>query len=272
MINFDLLPRTMNEEAKKLYVYMYHEQLRLKKIDPIRRAMYKTILLSVFGAMNNEFTDFYDPQKALLVTITGQLFIVDLLEKLEGLVKVIQTNTDGIMVEPLDWNDEKKIIGIVEEWESRTGFVIKKEHKYNLWQRDVNCYFCVDEKGVVEYKGDALKNYDIGKDAFSTGDIFNCKEPPIIAQGIIACLKDYIMPEDFVNQHKDDLILFQYIAKQNTYDYITYETFTLLDASSTMMKIDGGICRAFAYNNKKTTGMIYKYKTAKGKLSFPHNT
>ena len=26
MINFDLLPRTMNEEAKKLYVYMYHEQ------------------------------------------------------------------------------------------------------------------------------------------------------------------------------------------------------------------------------------------------------
>ena len=267
MINFDLLPRTMNEEAKKLYVYMYHEQLRLKKIDPIRRAMYKTILLSVFGAMNNEFTDFYDPQKALLVTITGQLFIVDLLEKLEGLVKVIQTNTDGIMVEPLDWNDEKKIIGIVEEWESRTGFVIKKEHKYNLWQRDVNCYFCVDDKGVVEYKGDALKNYDIGKDAFSTGDIFNCKEPPIIAQGIIACLKDYIMPEDFVNQHKDDLILFQYIAKQNTYEYITYETFTLLDASSTMIKIDGGICRAFAYNNKKTTGMIYKYKTAKGKLS-----
>ena len=60
--------------------------------------------------------------------------------------------------------DEKKIIGIVEEWEQRTGFVIKKEHKYNLWQRDVNCYFCVDEKGVIEYKGDALKNYDIGKE------------------------------------------------------------------------------------------------------------
>lgn len=229
LMYLDLLPRTMPKESKELYEFMFNEQLKLKKF-PERadeRSMYKTILLSVFGAMNNEYTDFYDPWKALLVTISGQLFLVDLLEKLEGLVTIVQANTDGIMMIPYDWNDEPKVIKIIEEWEARTGFVIKKEHLYNLWQRDVNCYFCEDEDRNVIYKGDAVRNYVVDDIQYASCRLFDCKEPPIIAQGIINYLLYNISPEDTVKDACKNLILFQYACKKNTYDYMTEDKILL---------------------------------------------
>ena len=277
MINYNLLPRTMPAESKEKYTYMYHEQLKLKKINPVKRNMYKTILLSVFGAMNNEYTDFYDPWKALLVTTTGELFICDLLEKLDGLIRVIQTNTDGIMVEPLDWNNEQKIIEIVEEWEKRTGFVIKKEHKYDLWQRDVNCYILRDDKGNLEYKGDIFKNYIIDEATYSSGNIFECKEPSIIAKGVVNYLMFDKTPEETVEEYKTDLSLFQYACKKKTYDYTSYDVFSIekneknktnliLQSSERLQGID----RAFAWNKPGVIGMVYKHKTDKksGKVKY----
>lgn len=266
MINYDLLPRTMPPEGKELYDYMYHEQLKLKKTNPKKRAVYKTICLSVFGAMNNEHTDFYDPHKFILVTTTGELFICDLLEKLDGLVRVIQTNTDGIMVEPYDWANEQKIIEIVEAWERRTGFVIKKEHRYNLWQRDVNCYFCQDGEGNLEYKGEAVVNYDIGQESYSDGKIFKCKEPPIIARGIIDYLIYGITPEETVESHSKDFRWFQQGCRKESYDYLTYET---QDIRTGMCKEErlSGICRVFSYKSGSELGMVFKHKDSKGKHS-----
>jgi hypothetical protein len=189
--------------------------------------MYKTILLSVFGAMNNEYTDFYDPWKALLVTISGQLFLVDLLEKMEGLVTVVQANTDGLMLIPNDWDKEHEIVKIIEEWENRTGFVIKKEHVYNLWQRDVNCYICQDENGGVIFKGDTFRNYIVDDVQYASCRLFDCKEPPIIAQGVGDYLLYGKLPEDTVKEKANNLILFQYSCKKNTYNYLTEDKILL---------------------------------------------
>ena len=93
MINYDLLPRTLDEDGKKLYVHLYQTQLGLKTTNPRKRAPYKKICLTVYGAELNEYCNFYDPQKGRLVTITGEIFIVDLLEKLEGKITLIQSNT-----------------------------------------------------------------------------------------------------------------------------------------------------------------------------------
>ena len=78
MIEYNLLPRSMSSEGKKLYIYMFEEQNAMKKNpDPSVQAVrwvYKTALLSVFGAQGFEFSDFYDPYQASLVTITGEMF------------------------------------------------------------------------------------------------------------------------------------------------------------------------------------------------------
>ena len=255
MLNYDLLPRTMNEESKQIYRDLYYKQLEYKKTAPFKRWALKVVLLSVFGSMMNKYTDFYDPQRGLLVTITGQLFIVDLLEKLEGLVKVIQSNSDGIIVEPYEWSNKDQVIKIVEEWENRTGFVIKKEMIYNIWQRDVNCYFYQDDKGAVHCKGEAVNNYDRWQHLFESC-VFNSKEPPIIAQGIVDYYLFNKLPEQVVDEHKHQLRMFQYICKPLSYDYLDYEK-TFVDAHVEVEHLQH-INRAFALKSDEYIGMIYK--------------
>lgn len=260
MINYDLLPRTLPPESKELYIHMYFEQLRLKKINLTKRGVYKTILLSVFGGMNNQYTDFYDPQKALLVTITGQIFIIDLMEKLEGLAKVVQSNTDGIIVEPYDWADEDKVIKIVEEWEQRGGFTIKKVHIYDIWQRDVNCYFYKTEENEIHVVGEAVRLYEDWENLFN-GNYFDSKEPAIFAYVIINYFLYGKLPEETIEEYKNNLRMFQYICKQKTFDYTEYEE-TFEDGSIESTRLQG-INRAFAYNSTTSVGMIYKCKIDK---------
>lgn len=237
MINLGLLPRTLNKEAKERYINMYHEQLTMKGIPEKANARkaYKTILLSVFGAMNNEYGKFYDPAHFYLVTLSGQLYIIDLLEKLEGLVDVVQSNTDGIMIVPKDWKDEEKIDNVVNSWEKRTGFNMEKGYLYELFQRDVNCYFALDEKGNVDYKGDVI-NYITDDSSYGACRLFDAKEPPIIAKGLIDYLLFDILPEETVQKYKKELTNFQYPCKKGTFDYLTYDTIYLIQGKGKKLK------------------------------------
>lgn len=267
MMNFDLLPRTLDEAGKERYKFMYHEQLRLKKIDPGKRKIYKTICLSVFGAMNNEHTDFYDPQKALLVTSSGEMFMLDLLEKLDGLGTAFNVNTDGIMFEPFDWNDEEKIRNIIQEWVERNGFAVKTGIITDYHGRDVNCYVMREPDGELCFKGEAVKNYDISDKAFAEGAFFNCKEPPIIAKGIVAAFMDGILPEQFVEQNKNDMRLYQYTSKKNTFDYLAYKMTTISNGSIAEYQIQSP-SRCFAKRDISSVGTIIKHRTKNGKHTF----
>lgn len=267
MMNFDLLPRTLGESGKELYNFMYHEQLRLKKIDPAKRKIYKTVCLSVFGAMNNEHTDFYDPQKALLVTSSGEMFMLDLLEKLDGLGTAFNVNTDGIMFEPFDWKDEEKIRNIIQEWVDRNGFSVKTGIITDYHGRDVNCYVMHEPDGSICFKGEATKNYDISDEAFAEGSFFNCKEPPIIAKGIVAAFLDGVLPEQFVADNKYDMRLYQYTCKKNSYDYLMYKMTALSDGSTAEYEIQSP-SRCFVKKGVDTVGTVIKHRTVKGKHSF----
>ncbi len=256
MINYNLLPRTMPKESREKYEYMYHEQLRLKKVNPQKRKVYKEILLCVFGAMLNKYTDFYDPYHGSLVTITGELFLVDLLEKLEGMGRIIQSNTDGIVFEPRSWDEKDAIIKIVEEWETRTGFVIKKEEIKNLWQRDVNNYV-FDKNGTPEVKGEIVNAYSkINSPVWS--QLWNSKEPPIIAMGIVDYLLYGVSPKETVEKNKRNLLLFQYPCKTLSFDYCQYEETRIFEEERTE-RIQH-INRAFADNDTSKIGTVAKYK------------
>ena len=218
MMNYNLLPRSVPPEGKARYRDMYRQQLEMKKSNPIKRAGYKTVLLAVFGAQLNEYSDFYDPQQGYLVTITGQLFLCDLLEKLAPYVTIVQTNTDGVMLSLNNWDSERYIIGMIEDWERRTGFVIKKEKIYDLWQRDVNNYVYRAADGSIECKGEALRNWKIDDEAYSKMTLFDATNPPIVARGVIEYLMNQKSPESVVEAMKGDLRYFQYSCKKGAYD------------------------------------------------------
>lgn len=263
MINFGLLPRTLDENGKETYVFMYHEQLRLKKINPAKRKTYKEICLGVFGAMNNEYSDFYDPNTFSLVTTNGELFVFDLLEKLDGLGTAFNVNTDGLMFEPYDWKDEEKIRGIIQEWVDRNKFGVKTGIITDYFGRDVNCYIMREEDGNIVAKGDIFKNFDLSDNAFAMASFFNCKEPPIIAKGVAAALLDGILPEDFVEQNKRNLCWFQYVCKKGGFKSLTFDEILPggLEKSSTPIKSPS---RVFASNKQFSQGMVYKHTDNKG--------
>ena len=248
---------------------MFEEQLKLKKINLRKRAVYKKILLAVGGGMNNQYTDFYDPEKYSLMSITGQLFIFDLLEKLQDSkidLTLAQTNTDGLMLELKNWDkDFMKICDIVDEWSKRTKFSVKKEILYDVYQKDVNNYICKDENGEIVFKGKSVKNYDTSDKAYGSKDLFGCVEPPIIAQGIVNFLLNDIEPHEFVEQYKQDLKLFQYPLKKGTFDYTIYEVFNIHNLETKTIKLHG-IDRGFAYNSDEEYVKVYKCSKNKKQL------
>ena len=258
MINYNLLPRSIPQEGKELYEYLYHEQLKMKKTNPKMRQVFKVILLAVFGAQNNDHSDFYDPSQGDLVRLTGQMFLVDLLEKLEGKIILVQSNTDGIIVVPTNGNTKEDIISVAKDWMDRTGFQAKIENIYDIIQRDVNNYMYRTDKGEIETRGEALKHYGGENKPFDT-DGYMSKEPLIIPKCIVEYFMDGKSPEEVIEENKSNLKLFQYICKRNTFDWMEYEKIDN-DSGNIISKKIQHVNRAFAWNDENYRGMVYKYK------------
>lgn len=259
-INHNLFSRTISKEGIERYKMMYGQQLELKKIDPSspKRKQFKTLLLAVFGAQGHEGSPFYDPYICKLIPITGELYLLDLLEKIYHLCTIVQSNTDGIMISPNSDEDEKEILRILDDWLKRTGFVIKPKYVYNLFQRDVNNYIYQDEHGNIETKGEAVKNYEFSDKSYASGDNFNAKEPSIIAKGVVDFLVSNVTPEETVEKYKTDLRLFQYACKKGGFNYLTYDTtyFPTMATSSYQIQSPS---RVFALKSTDHSGMVYKH-------------
>lgn len=265
MINYDLLPRSIEKEYEHLYPQMYKQQLEFKKTAPEKRGAYKVILLSVFGAMFNEHCKFYDPYKAALVTMTGQLFIADLLEKLEGKVELIQTNTDGVIAKPLPGIHEQDVIDIINEWQERTGFVLKLEKIYNIRQRDVNCYCYSDTEDAediddIHVRGD-LKHF-WAKTSLYTEKLYNPKEPQIISLALVNYLMYGKKPEDTIAENSHMLRLYQFICNPGTYSWMEYRKTNLQTGETTTEELQH-VNRAFPMVESNIVGQIYKCKEDK---------
>lgn len=250
MINYNLLSRAIPEEGKKKYEYMYHQQLALKGVDDAKRAVYKTILLSVFGAQMHKGSALYDPWNGALVPVVGQMFLIDLLEKLEGKVELVQSNTDGIICKPLV--EDGFVLSIVDEWCKRTGFVIKPKKIYDIWQRDVNNYMYRDDSGKIHTKGEAVGYYECWENPLESNS-YNSKEPLIIHYCIVEWYMNGIKPEHTIVKYAKNFRMFQWICRPNTYDYLTFES------GGNVTKLQK-INRCFASN---VPGMVYKVKGKK---------
>lgn len=150
MIQYGFISR--NIPSADGYKDVYHRRLDAKHSGRDEEAgALKLVLNTCYGALKSGKKDdngkliygnpLYDPRQANNVCITGQLFLTDLVEKLERIrgLKLIQTNTDGIMVKfPI--SQENKVHQIVEEWEHRTRMGMEYTDIHRIIQKDVNNY------------------------------------------------------------------------------------------------------------------------------------
>lgn len=150
MIQYGFISR--NIPSAEGYKDVYHRRLDAKHNGRDEEAgALKLVLNTCYGALKSGKRDdngkllygnpLYDPRQANNVCITGQLFLTDLVEKLEKVrgLKLIQTNTDGIMVKfPI--SQESKVHKVVEEWEQRTRMGMEYTDIHRIIQKDVNNY------------------------------------------------------------------------------------------------------------------------------------
>lgn len=158
MIQYDLLSRCVSN--KNRFINVYNTNLRLKNEgNKKRRAPYKLICNKTYGATGDPYNPMYDPLHRNLVCIFGQLFLIDLIDKLEDYCRLIQSNTDGILI-LVKKNMLPKINEIIHEWEVRTRLNMEQDEYVRLYQKDVNNYILVDAKGGYKCKGGYVKEQD----------------------------------------------------------------------------------------------------------------
>lgn len=154
-----------NIPSSQVFVQTLEDRVKAKKAgDKDTANALKLVLNTTYGTMLNgrngvAYNDLYDPLMGRSVCITGQLLLLELSVHLTRecpTLKIIQLNTDGIMVS-FDNSDEAKWQEITQEWQDRTGFELEEDFIQKIVQKDVNNYVEVPvDGGKPKVKGGQL--------------------------------------------------------------------------------------------------------------------
>ena len=245
MIEYNLLSRAV-EEPKK-FQNILDKSLELKKLGKKKeREPYKRICNITYGAEGDKFNPMYDPLHRNLVCVFGQVFIIDLLDKVEDIITLLNSNTDGIFVK-LKRKDVDEFKSRIHEWEERTRLHMSYDEFSSFWSKDVNNYVAIRLDGSYHSKGAYVKDlnpldYDL----------------PIVNEAV----KDYILkkiPVENTVLECNDLIKFQKVVKlSNKYKWVEHEQ------GNGNVKYDNKAYRVFA-SRDNSDGRLLKCKpTEKG--------
>lgn len=210
----------------------------------------KLVCNTTYGCLLNQYNDLYDPLMGRSVCISGQLYLLELAEhcyqEIKGL-RIVQLNTDGIMVE-CDKKDYDTLTAICAEWQSRTGFDLEEDTVIKIAQKDVNNYVEVQPGGKAKAKGGYLVK------GIAPSGAFNINNSCVI---VATALKEFFVNgtpvEDTINGC-DDIFQFQIIAKAGA----KYkETYHVVDGvKEPVQKVN----RVYATADERY-GKIYKVKS-----------
>lgn len=221
MIEYNLLSRNVSDPSK--FKEIRDQRIIFKKAKDVRQAPLKIVLNSTYGASNDIYNPLYDPRQAHSVCAAGQLFLLDLIEKLEDYCTLIQSNTDGLFLAVKDQETLVKIKEIAKEWETRTRLDLDWEIVNKIVQKDVNNYLIVEAEDLNTIDIEQETNPEIKNKGYTSKGSYLKKLSKIDYDLAIVnkALKHYFIfgtpVEDYINSN-DNLIDFQKIVK-NTSKY-----------------------------------------------------
>lgn len=164
MIFCNAMSRAIKKPERLKYIYDRRLKLKLtpksqwtdedKKFVPAA----KLVLNTTYGAMGNKYLKLYDDYMRSRVCRVSQMILISISNNLYTTIpglKVIQTNTDGVLVyAKREYYD--KIKEIVDEFSRISNFAFEIEEDSKLWQLNVNNYVAVHPDGEVKNKGGAF--------------------------------------------------------------------------------------------------------------------
>lgn len=199
-----------NIPSPDVYAATIERRVKAKRAgDKATANALKLVLNTTYGAMLNRYNPLYDPLMGRSVCISGQLFLLELANHLVTdckTLKVIQLNTDGIMVS-FDEDEYQKVLEITGEWQERTGFELEEDTVKSICQKDVNNYVEVPFEGDPKIKGGVLVR------GIAPAGAFNINNNACV---VAKAVKDYLaygVPVEDTIMSCDRMLDFQLVAK-----------------------------------------------------------
>lgn len=154
ILNQGLYPKQLGDHFLHVYQSIVTRRLHAKKIkDTVTNECLKIVINGSFGKLGSPYSILYSPELLIQVTLTGQLSLLMLIERLELVgIEVISANTDGLVIKCLRSRYDE-MDAICKQWEVDTQFNLEETQYKAIYSRDVNNYIAIKTDGKAKCKG-----------------------------------------------------------------------------------------------------------------------
>lgn len=154
ILTLGLAPKHLGRAFLDVYRGIVHRRIDAKHAGNKTDAdSLKIVVNGSFGKLGSKWSVLYSPDLMIQVTVTGQLALLLLIERIElAGIRVVSANTDGIVSMPRR-EQESTLNAIVAQWEKDTGLKMEQTEYSGTYSRDVNNYYAFKTDGSIKSKG-----------------------------------------------------------------------------------------------------------------------
>lgn len=125
-------------------------RMALKKLKDKLEAGLKIAINGSFGKLGSMYSTLYSPHLMIQTTISGQLYLLMLIEMIEELgISIMSANTDGVVIK-CPKHRLAELNARISEWETRTSLKTEEARYKALYCRDVNNYIALKYKSYID--------------------------------------------------------------------------------------------------------------------------
>jgi hypothetical protein len=188
-----LFPENMGVHFQRIYKDFFDRRVAAKKAGNKSVAQtFKIFLNGTFGKLGSRYSVLYAPNLLLQVTVTGQLVLLMMIERMVAAgIPVVSANTDGIVMACPKYL-EPTMLEIVAQWERETGLETEETQYAALYSRDVNNYLAVKPDGTTK-----------GKGVFAEPSVMKSPTNDIVGDAVKAALVDRVPVAETVLRCRD---------------------------------------------------------------------
>jgi hypothetical protein len=188
-----IAPGNMGDNFTRVYQSIVDRRINAKRSgDKVVADTLKIVVNGSFGKLGSKYSTLYAPNLLIQTTITGQLALLMLIERVDAVGgRVVSANTDGIVV-LAHKRLEPALDQVVFDWELDTSYALERSDYVSLHSRDVNNYIAVKPDGAIKRKG-----------AFSQAGLMKNPQFEIVSDAVAAHLAGTSDYKDAINACRD---------------------------------------------------------------------
>jgi hypothetical protein len=253
MITLGIFPAHLSEEFLVLFKKLVTQRLDAKRGgDKLTADALKIVVNACYGKLNFEHGWLFDTKASYTVTLTGQLYLLMLVEALEMAgIEVFYANTDGLTCK-IKKGMKPQFDEICEGWQKYTELELEFAKYTKCVIRDVNNYIIKTDAGYLKTKGCFTEVVDMTKGYNN----------PVVPLALQRYFLDNVSIETSIRTHDN---IYDFCKSQKVGGQYKQE-FHDLNAEKTDIVITP--CqKTNRYFASKTTGKLYKKRTDNGQLN-----